>query len=130
LQPTAEAKAAAWWQAFEDPEVPNSTLESLVAGFAHPRQGDLLAPYRRRYFEQAADVWALRSSELAQVVVIGLFPRWTSTISAETVSDADAFLARDDIPAALRRLVSEGRADVVRALRARAADRAAGAAES
>jgi aminopeptidase N len=128
LQPTAEAKAGAWRQAFEDPEVPNSALESLVAGFAHPRQADLVAPYRRRYFEQAADVWALRSSELAQVVVIGLFPRWTSAISAETVADADAFLARDDIPAALRRLVSEGRADVLRALRARAVDRAAGAA--
>ena len=41
---------------------------------------------------------------------------------AETVAAADAFLADRALPSALRRLVSEGRADVVRALRARQAD--------
>jgi aminopeptidase N len=59
---------------------------------------------------------------LAQNVVIGLFPTWTSTIEESTLAAADQFLARKDVPPALRRLVSEGRADVARALRARAAD--------
>ena len=45
-----------------------------------------------------------------------------STCTPETVAAADAFLA-GDVPFALRRLISEGRADVVRSLRAREADR-------
>jgi aminopeptidase N len=69
-------------------------------------------------------VWDRRTSELAQNVVIGLFPTWTSTISDSTLRAADAFLAGDGLPTALRRLVSEGRADVQRALAARAADSA------
>jgi aminopeptidase N len=78
----------------------------------------------QRYFEDVRDVWARRTSELAQTVVEGLFPRWVSTCTRETVAAADAFLADPEIPSALRRLVSEGRADVVRALRAREADQA------
>jgi aminopeptidase N len=53
---------------------------------------------------------------------VGLFPSWSSTITPETVAAADEFLAAPDLPPALARLVGEGRADVVRALGARAAD--------
>ena len=72
------------------------------------------------------EVWARRTSELAQNVVVGLFPTWSATIEPATVSAADEFLAGDEVPTALRRLVSEGRADVERALRAREVDTAAG----
>jgi aminopeptidase N len=94
----------------------------VIAGFSHPTQGPLVAPYVPRYFEMAPEVWRRRSSELAQNVVIGLFPTWTSTITQDTLDAADQFLARGELPAGLRRLVSEGRADVARALRARATD--------
>jgi aminopeptidase N len=122
LQPTAEAKEQAWRAAVDDDELPNAMQEAIIAGFASPLQGDLIRPYMTRYFAEVAGVWERRTSELAQNVVVGLFPSWTSTIGDETVAAADEFLARDDIPSALRRLVSEGRADVLRALRARAVD--------
>jgi aminopeptidase N len=122
LQPTPEAKAEAWRLAVHDDSIPNAMQEAVIAGFAHPLQGELLAPYAQRYFDEVADVWARRTSELAQNVVVGLFPSWGSTISHETVATADAFLARDGVPPALRRLVGEGRADIVRALAARAID--------
>jgi aminopeptidase N len=96
--------------------------EAVIAGFAHPLQGELVAPYVERYFAEVADVWDRRTSELAQNVVIGLFPTWSSTISEATIAAADHFLARDGVPSALRRLVGEGRADVQRALHARARD--------
>ena len=99
--------------------------EAIIGGFAHPRQGELVAPYVDRYFAVIEDVWARRTSELAQTVVVGLFPLWTSTVNEDTIAAADAFLAADELPTALRRLVSEGRADIVRALHARAADRSA-----
>jgi aminopeptidase N len=127
LQPTAEAKAEAWRLAVEDDSLANAMQEAVIAGFAHRTQGELVKPYVQRYFAEVRGVWERRTSELAQNVVIGLFPTWTSTIAHETVDAADAFLAEPDVPSALRRLVSEGRADVLRALNARAADRAAAA---
>ncbi|WP_375493528.1 aminopeptidase N [uncultured Jatrophihabitans sp.] len=122
LQPSAEAKAEAWRLAVEDDTLPNAMNEAVIAGFAHPSQGELVAPYVPRYFADIRNVWERRTSELAQNVVIGLFPTWTSTIDEQTVAAADEFLAQDGLPTALRRLVSEGRADVQRALAARAAD--------
>jgi aminopeptidase N len=128
LTPTAEAKQAAWQAAFEDDTLSNAVMRATVCGFAHPLQGELLAPYARRYFDEVAAVWERRTTEMAQDIVVGLFPTWTSTIAAETVALADDFLADRSRPAPLRRLVSEGRADVVRALNARQADRASGTA--
>ncbi len=124
LRPTAEAKAEAWRLAVEDDSLPNAMQEAVIGGFAHPTQGELVRPYVEKYFEAIPEVWSRRTSELAQNVVVGLFPTWVSTIAQSTVERADAFLAGDDVPRSLRRLVSEGRADVVRALAARAADRA------
>jgi aminopeptidase N len=64
-------------------------------------------------------VWQRRSSEVAQTVVIGLYPTWD--ISEEALAAADRFLAGEMQPS-LRRLVVEGRAGVERALEARAFD--------
>ncbi|WAX58136.1 aminopeptidase N [Jatrophihabitans cynanchi] len=126
LQPTAEAKAEAWRLAVADDALPNAMQEAVIAGFAHPLHGALLTPYVERYFAEVSEVWERRTSELAQNVVIGLFPVWSSTISADTLAAADEFLAREELPSALRRLVGEGRADVARAVRARQTDAAAG----
>jgi aminopeptidase N len=123
LRPTAEAKAEAWRLATEDDELPNAINEAIVNGFWHPTQEELLAPYVRRYFEVVAEVWERRSSETAQNVAVGLFPE---IIDQSTVDAADAFLAGPGVPPALHRLVDEGRAETVRALRGRARDAAAG----
>jgi aminopeptidase N len=64
-------------------------------------------------------VWARRSSEVAQNMVLGLFPRLF--VEPATLDAADAWLAGDH-PPALRRLVSELRDGVRRALAARARD--------
>ena len=121
LRPTAEAKAEAWRKATEDDELPNAINEAIIGGFHHPAQHELTAPYVRAYFEVVPAVWERRTSEIAQNVVVGLFP---DAIAQSTVDAADAFLAADDVPAPLRRLVSEGRDDVLRALRARDRDAA------
>jgi aminopeptidase N len=122
LLPTSAAKADAWQRAVHDDELPNAIQRAIIGGFAHRRQGDLVAPYAQRYFEDVHGVWDRRSSELAQNVVLGLFPSWSSTITTETLAAADEFLADEAVPGVLRRLVSEGRADIARALRAREVD--------
>ncbi|WP_433503736.1 aminopeptidase N [Pseudonocardia halophobica] len=121
LVPTAEAKAKAWDRAVHDDELPNAVNEAIIGGFSHPGQRALLAPYVEKYFAEVADVWARRTSERAQSVVLGLFPSWA--VEKSTVDAADAWLADESHPPALRRLVSEGRAGIVRALAAREFDR-------
>ncbi len=77
-------------------------------------------PFRAKYFDAISGVWERRSSEVAQTVVIGLYPSWD--VSQAGLDAADGFLADPDVPPSLRRLVLEGRAGVERALRARAFD--------
>jgi aminopeptidase N len=122
LRPTAEAKQEAWQRAVNDDELPNAINEAIIAGFSHPGQKELIASYAEKYFEDVARVWERRSSERAQSVVLGLFPAWR--VDHSTVASADAFLA-EERPPALRRLVSEGRAGIVRALAAREFDQQA-----
>jgi aminopeptidase N len=121
LIPTAENKERAWQRAVYDDEAPNAVNEAIIGGFSHPAQRELLTPFVPRYFDVIDEVWQRRSSERAQPTVMGLFPSWS--VTAETVQRADAWLAADGHQPALRRLVSEGRAGVVRALAAREFDR-------
>ena len=120
LIPSAEAKERAWQRAVHDDSLPNAMNEAAIAGFSHPAQRDLLGGYVERYFAEIRGVWERRTSELAQNVVVGLFPSWA--VEQSTVDAADAWLADDSTPAALRRLVTEGRAGIVRALAAREFD--------
>ncbi|MGP4021034.1 aminopeptidase N [Saccharopolyspora sp. 5N708] len=120
LIPTPESKEKAWQRAVHDDQLPNAVSDAIIAGFQHPAQRELLVPYVRRYFEEIDEVWQRRSSERAQPTVIGLFPSWA--VADDTVAAADSWLA-DEHASALHRLVSEGRAGIVRALAAREFDR-------
>lgn len=119
-RPQAAVKESAWQQVIEDDTLPNITARSIVGGFVRPGQEELLLPFRDRYFGAISGVWERRSSEVAQTVVIGLYPSWD--ISQDGLDAADRFLADPDVPPPLRRLVLEGRAGVERALKARAFD--------
>jgi aminopeptidase N len=61
---------------------------------------------------------------MAQDFVSGAY--LVCAISEETVQATDDYIARAEPPAALRRLLIEGRDDVLRALRCQARDRQAG----
>ncbi|MFD3625089.1 aminopeptidase N [Streptomyces sp. NPDC058698] len=119
-RPTEEAKAEAWASVVESDKLPNAVQEAVIAGFVQIDQRELLAPYTDRYFEVLADVWSSRSHEMAQQIAVGLYPG--IQVSGETLDKTDAWLAATAPGAALRRLVSESRAGVERALRAQAAD--------
>ena len=118
-RPLAEAKAQAWRQATEDDSLSNIYTRTMIEGFARPGQGELLTDYVAKYFAAVPDIWARRSSEVAQTAVIGLYPHWA--IEEAALSAADEFLAADH-PPALKRLISEGRDTVARSLRARRFD--------
>jgi aminopeptidase N len=123
-RPTAEAKAEAWHAIVESDELPNALQRATVGGFQQPDQRQLLEPYVDRYFDAIIDLWATRTPEMAQDLVVGLFP--AIVIEDHTIESADAWLRRTDPEPTLRRLVVEGRDTMARALRARARDMAAG----
>ncbi|MFF4226057.1 aminopeptidase N [Streptomyces abikoensis] len=122
-RPTAEAKAEAWASVVESDKLPNAVQESVIGGFQQADQRELLASYAERYFAVVKDVWDKRSHEMAQQIAVGLYP--ALQVSQETLDATDAWLASAEPNAALRRLVTESRAGVERALKAQAADAAA-----
>ncbi|MEV6054415.1 aminopeptidase N [Streptomyces sp. NPDC052107] len=123
-RPTVEAKAEAWASVVDSDKLPNAVQEAVIGGFVQTDQRELLAPYADRYFEVVKGVWDARSHEIAQQIAIGLYP--AVQVCEATLAKTDAWLATAEPNAALRRLVSESRSGVERALRAQAADAAAG----
>jgi aminopeptidase N len=122
--PEAAAKQAAWDQIVSG-ELPNAVFRATMSGFIDTDRPDLLAPYAQRYFEVVGDIWRDWSSDMAQWFVENAYPAWTN--SPDTVRATDEYLEQADPPAALRRLLTEGRDSLQRALRCQERDRRAAA---
>ncbi|MER6994963.1 aminopeptidase N [Streptomyces sp. NPDC000410] len=122
-RPTPEAKAEAWASVVESDKLPNAVQEAVIGGFVQTDQRELIAPYAEKYFAAVKGVWDSRSHEIAQQIAIGLYP--SLQISRATLDATDAWLETAQPNAALRRLISESRAGIERALKAQAADAAA-----
>jgi aminopeptidase N len=120
--PTAEAKREAW-QALTGGELTIAMFRATLGGFVDPDQPELIEPYREDYFGVVGDAWGDWSSAMAQDFVTGVYT--ICALSQETVQATDDYIARAQPPAALRRLLIEGRDDVLRALRCQARDRQA-----
>ncbi|WP_183095171.1 aminopeptidase N [Nocardioides stalactiti] len=122
--PTVEAKERAWEQAMVDGSVPNETAKQVVTSFLRDGQQDLLAPYLDRYLADAPLAWERLGAHRAAVSLEYIFPRILA--SAEALATVDAWLAEKSAgvnPGALR-FITEGRADMARALAAQAKDAA------
>ncbi len=119
-RPQSAVKEKAWTQVTEDDTLPNIVGRSIITGFVEPGQAELLKPFGARYFAAIRGIWERRSSEVAQTVVVGLYPSWD--VSDDGLAAADTFLGDPELPPALRRLVLEGRAGIERSLRARRFD--------
>ncbi len=120
--PTPEAKAEAWSAIVERSDMPNAAQRSAIAGFTRTHDTALLEPFSERYFASAKEVWASRTHEIAQQIIVGLYPSRLTTQA--TLDETDTFLASlDSDLASLRRLILENRDGVARALRAQAADK-------
>ncbi|MEO3842243.1 aminopeptidase N [Streptomyces sp. B22F1] len=122
-QPTAAAKSRAWTEVVEEGNLANAVQEAVIAGFVQTDQRELLAPFTAKYFDAVKDVFDSRSHEIAQQIVVGLYP--ALQVSQATLDATDAWLTETQPSPALRRMVTESRAGVERALRAQQADAAA-----
>jgi aminopeptidase N len=120
--PTAAAKAAAFEAIIGDGSMHNTILVATIQGFVQADQRDLLRPFVDPYFAALPRIWAERTNETAQTVTMGLYPALLAEDA--TLTATDRFLAHDDLPLGARRLVSEGRDGVARAMRAQKKDAA------
>ncbi len=117
--PDPAAKEAAW-ASIVSGELPNLTFRWVLTGFQALDQDDLLAPYESRFFDVVADKWLTWGPDMAQQFVQRGYPQ--TVVTQRAIDSAAEFLSRPGLPAPLRRLLSEGRDDVARALRCRQRD--------
>ncbi|MGC0251569.1 aminopeptidase N [Pseudactinotalea sp. Z1748] len=128
--PTPEAKERVWADAVRVDGLPNALQRAVIAGFSRVRDRSLLAPFAHRYFDVIEEVWNTHTHEMAQNIVVGLFPAVLADIDTSTGVDvpgmAQEFLdSLGDRAPALRRLVTESADGVRRAMHAQRVDRAA-----
>jgi aminopeptidase N len=120
--PSPEAKERTWTQVVDTSELPNAVQAAVIGGFGRVHDPALLEPFVERYFEALETVWTTRTNEIAQQVVLGLYP--SALASPELLARTDAWLEAHghDLPA-LRRLVVENRDGVRRAVQAQQLER-------
>ncbi|MCW2621496.1 MAG: aminopeptidase, partial [Frankiales bacterium] len=114
--PDPARKAAVWGELLGTAPLSNARGRALAAGFWQFGQEELLRPYVARYAAEVAGLFGCRSPQLATVLARLLYP---ATLLEPGVLAATRALEADDLPAGLRRVALEARADVSRALRAR-----------
>ncbi|RVX43607.1 membrane alanyl aminopeptidase [Nonomuraea polychroma] len=119
--PAAEAKNAAWERILSG-KLANHIARATIGGFQDPHHPELLEPFRAKYFAEVGRVYKEWTYDQASSFAVGCFP--SLLIEQATVQAADDYLAAEQPPQALRRMILEGADGVRRALRNREKDAA------
>jgi aminopeptidase N len=117
--PDPAAKEAAWARIISG-ELANADFRATLRGFMSPDQDELLAPYGPKFFHVVTGRWNAWGPDMAAFFVENAYPR--TVITPDAIDGAAEFMGRAELPTALHRLLSEGRDDVIRALRCRERD--------
>ena len=105
------------WDKLVSEDLTNLESRYLMDGLTFTREG--LEGLTDEYFRVAPQLWDRLTNEMAQRTLEGMYPLWD--VSEEAIAKADEFLG-GDMPAGLRRIISEGQDRVARALRNRRVD--------
>ena len=122
-RPTAEAKEQVWAALMEDLALPLATMRSMMRGFHRFDQRRVLEAYAARYFQALANVWKDRDIEIGLAFARMMFP--AVVVDDKTIKVTDQYLARENVPGPVRRVLLEAKDSMQRAMRARAVDAAA-----
>jgi aminopeptidase N len=120
--PTAAAKEETW-NSITTEEISTSLREAKLAGFMRPLHRPLLAAYVDPYFDLLLETWGKKSYEVASKFVSGMYPIYiTNQMTLDKTINWLATTGKDG-QAGLRRLVSESRDSLERALKVQAKDK-------
>jgi aminopeptidase N len=112
-----DGKEAAWNRVMSDPSVGVNELYALCAGFWHPSQAELTAPYVDRYFAEIAGTAKIRAGIAVGLTAGRIFPRYA--VSESTVVRAESLIGDAAVPPGIRRAVADATDDLKRAFEAR-----------
>jgi aminopeptidase N len=113
--PDVESKLASWDALVVKTDAPNTIVRSAGLGFTHPATVEALREFVTPYFDMLLPVWESRTYQIAQYLIVGLYPAPLADVALRDATRA-WLAAHTDAPAALRRLVTENLAGVERAL--------------
>ncbi len=119
--PDAAVKAKAFNSAIHD-GLSNHIQIQTIRGFQRATHRELLTGYVEKYFAIILEVWNTQSYETATNIAQGLFPTYVTTQATLDATEQWLSGTGKDAPNALRRIVSECRDALVRALKAQAKD--------
>ncbi len=123
-RPTSEAKVEAWDLIVKDSSVPLATQRAIMRGFSRHDQEALLKPYVARYFSSLGQMWNDRDIEIGLAFARMMFP--AVVIGVQTVAETDRYLnGSEPVAGPVRRVLIEGKDNMLRAMRGRAVDAAA-----
>ena len=119
--PTASAKTKAWHKVIEQDGLPNQTVDAVAQGFVRVHDTGLLTPYVEKYHAMLSELWAARTHAIAESVVQGFYP--VALANRELADASQSWLdTNPQANPALRRVLSENRDAVRRALAAQLRD--------
>ena len=121
LIPTPAAKQAAWRMAAEDTTAPLETRLHTVNAYGHPAHAAVVPEHVATYLSTVDGLWTAQGREVGRLFAMLAFPR--AQVSEATLAAIATWSADPAHPATLVRSVTEGRDQIVRALRARDRDR-------
>jgi aminopeptidase N len=118
--PSVEAKSKIFAELTEDASIPNAIVRSMTMGYNHVNDPQVLSSLIEPYFESLVRLWESRTYKIAEYLVDGLYP--AALVSDDVRQASEDWLDIADAPPALRRLVEENLAGVLRAQKAQARD--------
>jgi len=123
VRPDVAAKELAWARLTTEDGLSHTMARELYSGFQRLDQPDVLSAWRDRYFEALPTVFSTRGVEQAVEFAEGTFPH--PAADQDLLAVLDDYLAAD-LDAPQRRTLLEQRDVLVRTLRGRDVDAAAG----
>ncbi len=118
-KPTEVAKANAWAKIIDE-STSNAIRMELARGFNRPLQDEFIKPYIDNYFEHLLKIWSCKSQEAASKFALEMFPAYVATQSTLDRANEWLNITGKDAPSGLRRIVSENRDSLARALKVQA----------
>jgi aminopeptidase N len=121
-RPTADAKAETW-KSITTEDISTSQREAKLAGFMRALHRPLLTAYIDPYFDLLLSIWGKKSYEVASSFVSGMYPIYlTNQVTLDKTINWLNTTGKDG-QAGLRRLVSESRDSLSRALKVQELDK-------
>jgi aminopeptidase N len=120
--PDAKAKQEMFTKLVDTDQMSNALVNSASAAFGRVLDTALLEPFVDQYFAKVLSIWEQKSYHMAEYLLVNLYP--LSLANRALVEQTEAFLKNPELSSrpALKRIIIENLAGVVRAINAQEID--------